>query len=52
MGEESITYECVECGEPAEVVAGEIIRTCACPVDTGVTAALSATVYGIGSMQS
>ena len=44
------TYTCAECGAKADVVEGEVVRTCE-HVDAPVTADIQAVVYGEGGAQ-
>jgi hypothetical protein len=43
-------YKCKECSGPAEMVDGKINRDCG-HNEAGITADISATLYGVGSMQ-
>ena len=45
---QSIEYQCAECGAPATVDAGLIVRSC--DHEGAVTASMSATVYGESSL--
>lgn len=45
-------YKCVKCGRGVVVNAGEVIRLCDCPADTGVTADASARMTGKASVCS
>lgn len=43
-------YTCERCNAVAEIVLGQVKRSCACPPDTMVIAHMSATIRGRSSL--